>query len=124
MTMRQHLYEQSEQIDSPMSIKLTDSAAQRVNHFLKKEGRSALRLGVEKTGCSGWAYTVQLEDDSGVDDSVFEDNGVRVVIDSESLPFLIGSQIDFVADGLNRTFQFDNPNATEECGCGESFTIA
>ena len=107
-----------------MSIKLTDSAARRVSQFLHKEGRTALRLGVKKTGCSGWAYTVQLDDSVNADDSVFEDKGIKVLIDSESLPMLIGSEIDFVADGLNRTFQFDNPNATEACGCGESFTIA
>ena len=106
-----------------MSIKLTSSAAQRVNNFLEKEGLDALRLGVRKTGCSGWAYTVQLDNHIDENDAVFEDKGIKVVIDSESLPYLIGSEIDFIADGLNRTFQFNNPNATEECGCGESFTI-
>ena len=107
-----------------MSIKLTESAALRVNQFLSKEGRTALRLGVRKTGCSGWAYTVQLDDDITERDSVFEDRGIKVVIDADSLPYLAGSEIDFVADGLNRTFHFSNPNATEECGCGESFTIS
>ena len=84
----------------------------------------ALRLGVRKTGCSGWAYTVQLDNEIAPDDAVFEDRGIKVVIDAESLPYLDGSEIDFVADGLNRTFQFNNPNATDECGGGESFTIA
>ncbi|NND45024.1 MAG: iron-sulfur cluster assembly accessory protein [Xanthomonadales bacterium] len=107
-----------------MAIKLTESAARRVNQFLASEGRKALRLGVRKTGCSGWAYTVQLDDEITDQDSIFEDRGIRVVIDGESLPYLDGSEIDFVADGLNRTFQFRNPNATEECGCGESFTIS
>ena len=83
-----------------------------------------MRLGVRKTGCSGWAYTVEMEDHISPDDSVFEDKDIKVVIDAESLPYLAGSEIDFVADGLNRTFQFNNPNATEECGCGESFTIS
>lgn len=106
-----------------MSIKLTESAAHRVNQFLASEGRKALRLGVRKTGCSGWAYTVKLDDEISAQDAVFEDRGIKVVIDPESLPFLDGSEIDFIADGLNRTFQFKNPNATEECGCGESFTI-
>lgn len=106
-----------------MSISLTESAAKRVSQYLASEGRQALRLGVRKTGCSGWAYTVQLENEIGEGDTVFEDRGIRVVIDQKSLPFLSGSEIDFVADGLNRTFQFKNPNATEECGCGESFTI-
>ena len=107
-----------------MSIKLSESAAQRVNHFLDQEGRDALRLGVRQTGCSGWAYIVELDDVISSDDHVFEDRGIKVVINSQSLPYLEGSEIDFVADGLSRTFQFNNPNATEECGCGESFTIS
>ena len=106
-----------------MSIKLTDSAARRVRNYLEKDGGAALRLGVRKTGCSGWAYTVSLAGSILPEDLVFEDNGVTVVVHPDSLPYLDGSQIDFVADGLNRTFQFDNPNATDECGCGESFTI-
>jgi iron-sulfur cluster assembly protein len=106
-----------------VSIKLTESAANRVNHFLAQEGRKALRLGVRQTGCSGWAYTVQLDDQVSPDDIVYEDHGIKVIIDPESHPYLAGSEIDFVADGLNRTFQFNNPNATDECGCGESFTI-
>ena len=107
-----------------MSIKLTESAAERVREFLLKEGHEALRLGVRKTGCSGWAYTVQLDNEIAADDTVIEERDIKVVIDPESLPYLDGSEIDFVADGLNRTFKFDNPNATEECGCGESFTIS
>jgi iron-sulfur cluster assembly protein len=107
-----------------VSIKLSESAAQRVEHFLAQEGRKALRLGVRQTGCSGWAYVVELDDDISATDHVFEDRGIKVVIDPESLPYLEGSEIDFLADGLNRTFQFNNPNATEECGCGESFTIS
>ena len=107
-----------------MSIKLSESAALGVNQFLGQEGRMALRLGVRQTGCSGWAYIVEFDDQIAADDHVFEDRGIKVVINSESLPYLEGSEIDFVADGLSRTFQFNNPNATEECGCGESFTIS
>jgi iron-sulfur cluster assembly protein len=107
-----------------MSIQLTDIAAQRVRHFLEKENGLALRLGVRKTGCSGWAYEVSIAKELGNEDHVFEDRGVKIVIDRESLPFLQGSSIDFTMSGLNRTFQFDNPNATDECGCGESFTIS
>lgn len=106
-----------------MSITLTETAAARVRHFMEKEGGVALRLGVKQTGCSGWAYVVSLATEVADDDHVYEDDGVRVVVDPESFPYLEGSKIDFVSDGLNRTFQFDNPNATEECGCGESFTI-
>ncbi len=107
-----------------MSIQLTDNAAQRVKHFLEKENGLALRLGVRKTGCSGWAYEVSIASDLGSDDQIFEDKGVRIIVDNDSLPFLQGSRIDFTVSGLNRTFQFDNPNATDECGCGESFTIS
>ncbi len=106
-----------------MSIQLTEVAAQRVHQFLEKEGGVALRVGVRKTGCSGWAYVVELARDIPAEDHLFEDQGVRVVVDAESLPLVDGSTIDFVTEGLNRTFKFDNPNATEECGCGESFTI-
>jgi len=107
-----------------MSIQLTDTAAQRVKQFLEKENGVALRLGVRKTGCSGWAYEVSIASGFESDDQVFEDNGVKIVVDNESLPYLQGSRIDFTQSGLNRTFQFDNPNATDECGCGESFTIS
>lgn len=107
-----------------MSIQLTDNAAQRVKLFLQKENGLALRLGVRKTGCSGWAYEVSIASEFGSDDQIFEDKGVKIVIDNDSLPFLQGSRIDYTVSGLNRTFQFDNPNATDECGCGESFTIS
>jgi iron-sulfur cluster assembly protein len=107
-----------------MSVQLTDNAAQRVKYFLEKENGSALRLAVRKTGCSGWAYEVSIASEFGENDQVFEDKDVKIVIDNESLPYLQGSKIDFTVSGLNRTFQFDNPNATDECGCGESFTIS
>ena len=107
-----------------MSIQLTDIAAQRVKYFLEKESGVALRLGVRKTGCSGWAYEVSIAEELGNKDQLFEDKGVKIVIDDDSLPYLTGSKIDFTTSGLNRTFQFDNPNATDECGCGESFTIS
>ena len=107
-----------------MSIQLSDTAATRVKHFLEIESGMALRLGVRKTGCSGWAYEVSIASELGNEDQVFEDKGIKIVVDNESLPYLKGSRIDFTQSGLNRTFQFDNPNATDECGCGESFTIS
>jgi iron-sulfur cluster assembly protein len=107
-----------------MSIQLTDNAAQRVKQFLDKEHGVALRLGVRKTGCSGWAYAVSIASSFDVNDQVFEDKGVKIVVDQESLPYLQGSKIDFNQNGLNKAFQFDNPNATDACGCGESFTIS
>ena len=107
-----------------MAIKLTNSAAERIRGFLEKDGGIGLRLGVKRTGCSGWAYVVQLA--SGVEpgDVVFEDQGIKIVVHSESLGFLDGSEIDFTSEGLGRSFQFNNPNVTDECGCGESFTVA
>jgi len=107
-----------------MNIQLTDNAARRVKYFLEKEKGLALRLGVKKTGCSGWAYEVSIAAGFNDDDQIFEDKDVKIVIDHDSLPYLKGSKIDFSSSGLNRTFQFDNPNATDECGCGESFTIS
>jgi iron-sulfur cluster assembly protein len=106
-----------------MAIMLTKSAAERVRSFLDKDGGIGLRLGVRKTGCSGWAYTVQLAEDIQQDDIIFENDGVKVVVSQESLGFLDGSEIDFVSEGLGMTFKFNNPNVTDECGCGESFTI-
>jgi len=106
-----------------MAIQLTETAARRVRLFLDKDGGRALRLGVRKTGCSGWAYEVGLAREIGSQDAVFEDKGVTVIVDPASLPYLDGSSIDYVTEGLASSFRFDNPNATEACGCGESFTI-
>ena len=95
-----------------------------VRNFLANEGGMGLRLGVRKTGCSGWAYVVELADQIETDDVVFEQEDVKVIVDHDSLGFLDGSTIDFVNRGLGSTFLFDNPNVTAECGCGESFTIS
>lgn len=106
-----------------MAIELTPAAAERVRGFIAKDGGVGLRLGVKKTGCSGWAYTVDLATGAGDDDVVFDQDGVKVVVDRDSLSFLDGSVVDFRAEGLGSAFHFSNPNVTEECGCGESFTI-
>ncbi|MFT5597159.1 MAG: iron-sulfur cluster assembly protein [Urechidicola sp.] len=107
-----------------MAIQLTDLAAQRVQTFLTNRGKGiGLRLGVKTTGCSGMAYVIQFVDELDDSDTVFETNGVKVVVDPKSLIFLDGTQVDFAKEGLNEGFQFVNPNAKDECGCGESFTI-
>jgi len=106
-----------------MAISLTPAANERVRSFLDRDGGLGLRLGVRKTGCSGWAYVVELAKDIDADDVVFEQDDVKVVVDHDSLAFLDGSTIDFVSEGLVSTFRFDNPNVTDECGCGESFTV-
>lgn len=107
-----------------MGISLTESAAQRVRSFIEARGSGVgLRLGVKKTGCSGFAYVVNYADDIGRDDIVFEDRGVKVVVDSASLELVDGTVIDFIKQGLNEAFRFRNPNVKGECGCGESFTV-
>jgi len=107
-----------------MAISLTESAAQRVQHFLRERGQGAgLRLGVRKTGCSGFAYVLNYADDLGPDDVMFTDQGVRVYVDKASLPLIDGTVVDFVKQGLNEAFRFRNPNVKGECGCGESFSV-
>ncbi len=107
-----------------MAITLTDSAARRVRSYLEKRGGGfGLRLGVRKTGCSGFAYEVDYADEAGSEDIVFEQHGVKVVVSRENLSFLDGTEVDFVSRGLNESFKFHNPNVKDECGCGESFTV-
>jgi iron-sulfur cluster assembly protein len=107
-----------------MSVSLTAPAAERVRAFLASRGCGiGLRLGVKKTGCSGFAYVVNYADAIGEGDVVFEDAGVKVIVDRDSLRFVDGTEIDFVRHGLNEAFKFRNPNVKGECGCGESFSV-
>lgn len=107
-----------------MTITITPSASQRMRQFLAQTPAAAgVRFGVKRTGCSGFAYVVDLADDVGADDQVVEIDGVPVVVDQKSLPLVDGTVIDFQRQGLNASFVFHNPNATGECGCGESFTV-
>lgn len=107
-----------------MSISLTSAAADRVRSFLGRRGQGVgLRLSVKKTGCSGFAYVVNYADEVGADDIVFEDQGVKVIVDRASLGYIDGTEVDFVKQGLNEAFRFRNPNVKGECGCGESFTV-
>jgi len=104
-----------------MAISLTTSAADRVRGYLDKRGHGlGLRVGVRKTGCSGFAYVVDYADGIGDADVVFDARGVKVIVDERSLPYVDGTEIDFVKHGLNEAFKFRNPNVTESCGCGES----
>ena len=107
-----------------MAISLTESAATRVRNYLQARGEGiGLRLGVTKTGCSGYSYVINYAEDITDADIVFEDKGVTVVVDSKALPLIDGTEVDFVKSGLNEAFSFRNPNVTGECGCGESFNV-
>lgn len=104
-----------------MSVTLSDTAAARVRGFIEQRGGGVgLRLGVRPSGCSGFAYVVDLADSVGGDDHVYESHGVKVVVDDKSLPLLDGTRVDFRREGLNETFVYDNPNVKSACGCGES----
>src|SRR5690625_1466687 len=107
-----------------MNITLTQQAADHISHHLKKRGSGlGLRLGVRTTGCSGLAYQVDYVDEAKDDDQVVEQRGVKVFVDSKSLPFLDVIQLDYAREGLNEGFRFTNPNEKASCGCGESFTV-
>jgi iron-sulfur cluster assembly protein len=107
-----------------MAISLTESAADRVRaHLAKRGGGVGLRLGIKKTGCSGFAYVVNYADEIRPEDAVFEVRGVKVVVDPVSLPLIDGTVVDFIKQGLNEAFKFQNPKAKGECGCGESFNV-
>ena len=108
-----------------MSVTLTEAAAHRVRDFLEKRGGGVgMRFGVRKSGCSGFAYVVDFADEVETNDEIYESNGVNVIVDGKSLPFVDGTEIDFRREGLNEIFVYDNPNVKSECGCGESFGIS
>ena len=107
-----------------MAITMTDAAAERVSSFMTNRGKGiGLRLGVKTTGCSGLAYVLEFVDELTAEDQVFDQKGVKIIIDAKSLVHLDGTELDFVKEGLNEGFQFNNPNAKGECGCGESFSV-
>lgn len=106
-----------------MAITLTAAARQRVASWLASQPPgTAFRLGVRRTGCAGFAYVVGYAPAAGADDVVFEVDGLRVLVDRDSLPLVDGTEVDYVRQGLNEAFRFRNPQARGECGCGESFT--
>lgn len=107
-----------------MAISLTEPAVHRVKSHLDARGSGlGLRVGVKKTGCNGFAYVVNYADSIEDDDVVFENQGIQVVVDRESLELIDGTEVDFVKEGLNEAFKFRNPNVKGECGCGESFSV-
>jgi len=107
-----------------MAITLSAAAAQHVAQFLQKRGKGVgVRLGVKTSGCSGMAYKLEFADAVDEEDRVFESHGVKVLVDVRSLPYLEGTELDYVREGLNEGFRFNNPNVKGQCGCGESFTV-
>jgi len=106
------------------TITLTDRAANHVRNFLAKQGEGiGLRVGVKPTGCSGYQYIIEAAESINEHDKAFETNGVKVIVDEQSLKYLAGIELDFVRNGLNEGFKFNNPNVQETCGCGESFNV-
>ena len=107
-----------------MAITVTSAAARRIRDSLASRGKGiGLRIGVKNSGCSGYMYTIDFADETHAGDRIFEDRGVKVIVDAGSMDFLDGTELDYGREGLNETFRFNNPNASAECGCGESFTI-
>ena len=107
-----------------MAISLTEAAADRVRTYLEKRDKGlGLRLGVTKTGCSGYSYVINYADEVGENDVVFEDRGVKIIVDPDALQHIDGTEVDFVKNGLKEAFSFKNPNVTGECGCGENFNV-
>lgn len=107
-----------------MAITLTENAADRIKAFLAQRGKGlGMRLGVKTTGCSGMAYVMEYVDEIEDSDVVFEDRGVKVIINPKSLVYLDGTELDYAREGLNEGFRFNNPNVKDMCGCGESFNV-
>ena len=107
-----------------MSITLTESAARQITTRITERGEAiGLRLGVKRTGCSGFAYEVNVADHLAQEDVLLENRGLKIVVNFEHLPLLEGTEVDFVRQGLCDSFHFRNPNVSGECGCGESFSV-
>jgi len=103
---------------------MTPAAADHVRQFLANRGKGlGLRLGVRTSGCSGMAYVLEFADELESDDQIFEDQGVKVIVDPKSLLYLDGTELDYTKEGLNEGFKFNNPNVKDACGCGESFNV-
>ncbi len=107
-----------------MAITMSKPAAEHVASQLESRGKGlGIRVGVTTTGCSGMAYVLEFVDELEDSDKVFEDHGIKIVVDPKSLVYIDGTEMDFVKSGVNEGFEFRNPNVKGECGCGESFSI-
>ncbi len=105
-------------------LSITDNAAEKVKGLMEQEGEEdlALRIGVRPGGCSGFQYSIYFDDEINDDDEVIETKGIKVVIDAMSVPYIMGSEFDYVEDLMNAGFAVNNPNVQGGCGCGSSFT--
>lgn len=107
-----------------MALTLTEKAAQHVKKSISHRGKGlGLRLGVRTSGCSGMAYVMEFADEVQEEDQVFESQGIKIIVDPKSLVYLDGTELDYVREGLNEGFRFNNPNVKDQCGCGESFNV-
>jgi iron-sulfur cluster assembly protein len=107
-----------------MSLTLTERAARQIKKQLEKRGKGiGLKLGVKKSGCSGYSYALDYADVVNENDAVFEEFGVKVVVNADDMAFIAGIELDYRREGINEAFQFNNPNVKGTCGCGESFTV-
>ncbi len=107
-----------------MSISVTPKAALQIQKALDKRGGGVgLRVAVKTSGCSGYAYALEFADVAAPEDLSFASEGVTLLVDAKSLPLVDGTRLDWVREGLNEGFKFDNPNAAATCGCGESFAV-
>ena len=107
-----------------MTVTVTPKAARQIQKALDKRGGGVgLRLAVKTSGCSGYAYALEFADAPTPEDLSFESEGVKLLVDAGSLPMIDGTELDWVREGLNEGFKFNNPNAAATCGCGESFTV-
>ena len=105
-------------------ISLTETAQQRVKSMLDQRGRGfGIRIGVKTTGCSGLAYVLEYVDRVEEHDHIMDFDGIKVVVEPKSIPYLSGMQVDYVRKGINAGFEFQNPNEKDRCGCGESFRV-
>ncbi len=113
----------STQVNPSTNVTLTANAAKQINAVMASQGRSFLRVAVQGGGCSGFSYAFDFADSAATDDIVIERDGAKVLIDETSLPFLAGSEIDFVDELIGASFKIKNPNAVAACGCGTSFSV-
>ena len=105
-------------------ITLTEKAAAHITKYIAKRGKGVgIRFGVKTSGCSGMSYTLEFVDTTLPLDHVFENFGVKVFVDPKSLPYVMGTELDYVREGLQEGFKFNNPLEKDACGCGESFTV-